>query len=153
MLDLIRLLMHPGFGAVNPEGVTYYRNLINELKNNGITPVATLYHWDLPQLLQDLGGWENPDVANWFEEYAVACFREFGDDIKLWITLNEPWVTSVQGHGIGDHAPGVQNLGTSVYQAAHNQIRAHAKAYRAYHRSFAASQQGWGRSFFLRCHF
>jgi len=131
-----------GDGAENPAGIQYYKNLIAELIANGITPVATLYHWDLPQALQDRGGWLNEDIADWFANYASVCYREFGDDVKDWITLNEPWVTSVQGYGIGDHAPGIKNLGTDVYVAAHNQIRAHAKAYRLYHAQYAATQNG-----------
>ena len=71
-----------GNGAVNQAGVQYYRNLINELVANGITPVATLYHWDLPQALQDQGGWQNPDIADWFEYYATVCYQEFGDVVS-----------------------------------------------------------------------
>ena len=72
-----------GVGAENAAGIQYYKKLIAALKANGITPVATLYHWDLPQALQDQGGWLNPDVALWFEEYARVCFREFGDDVSV----------------------------------------------------------------------
>ena len=92
----------------------------------------TLYHWDLPQALQERGGWLTEEVADWFEEYADLCFREFGDLVKFWITLNEPKETSLQGHGSGTMAPGLEGLGTLAYIAAHNQIRAHAAAYRAY---------------------
>ena len=67
---------------MNQAGVQYYRNLINELVANGITPVATLYHWDLPQALQDQGGWQNPDIADWFEYYASVCYQEFGDIVS-----------------------------------------------------------------------
>lgn len=131
-----------GVGQVNQAGVQYYKNLIAELKANNIEPYVTLYHWDLPQVLQDEGGWRNADIADWFAAYARVCYHEFGDDVKHWITINEPWVIAVQGHGIGDHAPGLKGPGTFVYEAGHNIIRAHAKAYRVYEAEFAATQGG-----------
>jgi len=131
-----------GTGEVSQEGVEYYKSLIDELILNGIEPSVTLYHWDLPEALQQRGGWTNPDIAHWFEEYASVCFSEFGYKVKRWITLNEPWVTSVEGHGLGVHAPGIKSPGILDYVTAHNQIRAHAKAYRIYKREFAESQKG-----------
>jgi len=132
-----------GTGEKNQEGIDYYNALIDELLANDIIPAVTLYHWDLPQALQDQGeGWLNPDVADWFEEYARVCFEEFGDRVKFWITLNEPKEAALQGHGSGTMAPGAQGIGTLVYIAAHNLIRAHAKAYRAYEKDFAAAQGG-----------
>merc|ERR1712038_198188 len=135
-------ILPEGTGARNPDGIQYYHNLIAELLANDIVPAVTLYHWDLPQALQDQGGWLNASVADWFEEYARVCFEEFGNDVKFWITLNEPKETSLQGHGSGTMAPGLKGPGTLVYQAAHNQIRAHARAYRAYHQDFAEAQGG-----------
>merc|ERR1712241_745274 len=135
-------ILPEGTGTRNPGGIIYYRNLIDELLANDIVPAVTLYHWDLPQALQDQGGWLNATVADWFEEYARVCFEEFGDKVKFWITLNEPKETSLQGHGSGTMAPGLEGLGTLAYIAAHNQIRAHARAYRAYEADFAASQGG-----------
>ena len=126
-----------GVGERNPLGIAYYNNLINELLEVGITPAATLYHWDIPQALQNHGGWLNSSVSDWFEEYARVCYEEFGDRVKFWITLNEPRETSLQGYGYGTMAPGVIGPGTSAYIAAHNQLRAHAAAYRAYHQDFA----------------
>ena len=72
-----------GTGVENPAGIQYYKNLIAALKSRGIKPAVTLYHWDLPQALQDQGGWLNADIASWFEEYARLCFREFGDEVIL----------------------------------------------------------------------
>ena len=103
---------------------------------------VTLYHWDLPQALQDQGGWLNPEVAFWFENYARIVFQEFGDRVKVWITINEPWVVAIEGHSIGDMAPGMKGPGILEYKVAHNLIRSHAKAYRVYQNEFFASQGG-----------
>ena len=103
---------------------------------------VTLYHWDLPQALQDQGGWLNPEVAFWFENYARTVFQEFGDRVKIWITINEPWVVAIEGHSIGDMAPGMKGPGILEYKVAHNLIRSHAKAYRVYQNEFFASQGG-----------
>merc|ERR1719427_1492030 len=116
-----------GTGERNPAGIQYYHNLIDELLANEIVPAVTLYHWDLPQALQEQGGWLNASVADWFEEYARVCFEEFGDRVKFWITLNEPWVVALMGHGTGEMAPGGTGIGTDVYQVAHNELRAHGQ--------------------------
>ncbi|HHW73226.1 MAG TPA: family 1 glycosylhydrolase, partial [Firmicutes bacterium] len=79
-----------GTGQVNQRGLDFYKRLVEELLENGIEPMATLYHWDLPQALEDRGGWLNRDTARWFQDYAVTMFQELGDTVKLWITLNEP---------------------------------------------------------------
>ena len=85
-----------GIGEKNQAGIDYYNNLINALLEAGITPAVTLYHWDLPQALEDAGGWLDDYAPVWFEEYARLCFTEFGDRVKFWITLNEPKETSIQ---------------------------------------------------------
>ena len=135
-------ILAKGTGEVNQKGIDYYNRVIDELALYNITPAVTLYHWDLPQALQDQGGWLNPDIAHWFEEYARIIFQAFGDRVKFWITLNEPYVVALQGHGTGEMAPGIKGEGILDYRAAHNLIRAHAKAYRLYHREFYAQQKG-----------
>lgn len=120
-----------GVGAVNRKGLDFYSRLVDELLNRGIEPNATLYHWDLPAALDDRGGWANPDVADWFADYAALLFRTLGDRVKLWATLNEPWVVVDAGYVHGVMAPGHRNLYQAA-RAAHNLLRAHGRAVRAY---------------------
>lgn len=120
-----------GFGEPNPKGIAFYRKLLTFLVKNGITPIVTLYHWDLPQKLQDIGGWANRDVTDYFEQYARLMFHEFGDLIPMWITLNEPYVSAFVGHWQGRHAPGITDYSTALL-VAHHLLLAHGKAVRAY---------------------
>ncbi len=120
-----------GRGRVNRAGMDFYAALVDAALEVGIQPVATLYHWDLPQALQDRGGWTSRDTASRFADYAAACFASLGDRVKTWITLNEPWVTAFCGHSTGEHAPGVRDF-TAAVQAAHVQLLAHALAVEAY---------------------
>ncbi|XP_060064598.1 uncharacterized protein LOC132544951 [Ylistrum balloti] len=138
-----RILPDGTTNNVNQLGLDYYNQLIDALMDAGITPMVTLYHWDLPQALQDLdGGWLNPLIPVLFADYARLAFREFGDRVKTWITLNEPWVVSLQGYGQGIKAPGLVSPGDGVYVAAHNLIRAHGMAYRVYEKEFKQIQRG-----------
>ena len=131
-----------GSGEVNPEGIRFYSDLIDELLAHGITPWVTLYHWDLPLALElEIDGWRNPLIADIFAEYARTCFASFGDRVKHWITLNEPWVSSIFGHGNGIMAPG-RRSNDEPYLAAHQLLRAHAKAVEVYRKEFQDSQQG-----------
>ena len=130
-------ILPDGIGAKNQEGIDYYNAVIDELLAAGIEPAVTLYHWDLPQALENQGGWLNATIADWFEEYSRVCFEEFGDRVKFWITLNEPWVTATMGYGVGTMAPGVMGIGTLTYIVAHNEIRAHARAVQAYKTDYA----------------
>ncbi len=135
-------LLPTGRGAVNEEGVAFYNRLIDSLLANDITPWVTLYHWDLPLALQmETDGLLNPDVADYFARYAEVCFERFGDRVKHWITLNEPWCSAVLGHGIGYFAPGRVSQ-AEPYIAAHNLLRAHGKIVEVYRRKFQAQQKG-----------
>lgn len=120
-------LIPDGTGDVNPEGVEFYRRLCNALLDKGIRPAATLYHWDLPQALQERGGWPNPDVVEWFAGYAQKAKEHLGDLVQLWSTLNEPWCSAFLGHSAGEHAPGVRDPGTA-FVVAHHLMLAHHEA-------------------------
>jgi beta-glucosidase len=120
-----------GKGALNPKGLDFYNALVDRLLANGITPYATLYHWELPQLLQDRGGWDNRDTAAYFAEYAAVVFESLGDRIRHWITLNEPSVVAYNGHAIGEHAPGFIDYALAV-RVSHHLNLAHARAVAAY---------------------
>lgn len=129
-----------GTGAVNERGLDFYRRLIDELLANGIQPALTLYHWDLPAALDDRGGWLNRDISWWFADYAQLLFREFDDRVKIWTTLNEPWVVSDGGYLHGVLAPGHRNHYEAPL-ASHNLLRAHATAVQAY-RAIGRNQIG-----------
>ncbi|MDQ3871143.1 MAG: GH1 family beta-glucosidase [Chloroflexota bacterium] len=124
-------LFPSGAGRPNRKGIDFYARLVDRLLADGIAPAITLYHWDLPQALQDTGGWANRDTARRFGDYADAAFRALGDRVALWITHNEPWVAAFLGHFTGDHAPGVADLRTAL-AAAHHLLLSHGLAVDAY---------------------
>ncbi|MBZ0308314.1 MAG: beta-glucosidase [Anaerolineae bacterium] len=116
-----------GIGKINPLGMDFYNRLVDELLEAGIRPFLTLYHWDLPQALQDKGGWENPDSVKWFAEYAQIMTRALGDRVKDWTTLNEPFVVAFVGNLFGTHAPGKRDA-RAAYHVAHHLLLAHGVA-------------------------
>ncbi|CAK9140346.1 unnamed protein product [Ilex paraguariensis] len=131
-------------GGVNQEGIKFYNDLINELKSNGLKPFVTLFHWDVPQPLQDeYGGFLHANIVNDYRDYVDICFKEFGDRVKHWITLNEPLSVSMFGYATGTHAPGrcsnyvgnctQGNSAIEPYVVAHHQLLAHAAAVRFLH--------------------
>ena len=120
-----------GTGRINKKGIDFYSRLVDELLKKGITPSATLYHWDLPEALDDRGGWLNPDIADWFADYASVMIRRLDDRVKLWATLNEPWVVTDGGYLTGALAPGHKNRFEAPI-ASHHLLRAHGKAVQAY---------------------
>ncbi len=120
-----------GRGRVNEKGLDFYRRLVDALLENGIRPLVTLYHWDLPAALDDRGGWLNPDVAEWFAEYAQVMYRALDGRVEMWATLNEPWVVTDGGYLHGALAPGHRNLFEAPI-ASHNLMLAHAAAVETY---------------------
>ena len=127
-----------GSGRLNQAGLDFYGRLVDELLAAGITPAITLYHWDLPQSLQDRGGWENRETADHFVDYAGAVFRALGDRVGFWITLNEPFVVAFSGNFEGRHAPGKTDFPTAV-RVSHTLMVAHARVVRLFRRDFASS--------------
>ncbi|GAA2785079.1 GH1 family beta-glucosidase [Kitasatospora sp. CM 4170] len=116
-----------GAGAVNPAGLAFYDRLVDALLEAGITPLPTLFHWDLPQALEDEGGWLNRDTAHRFADYTAVVADRLGDRIPAWITLNEPFVHMVYGYALGIHAPG-RALMLDALPAAHHQLLGHGLA-------------------------
>jgi beta-galactosidase len=116
-----------GTGEVNQAGLDFYRRIAETCHEHGITPWATLYHWDLPQPLEDAGGWLVPETAQAFADYATLTHDALGDVVSHWITLNEPWCSALLGYGNGVHAPGKQ-VGSDALKAAHHLLLGHGLA-------------------------
>jgi beta-glucosidase len=124
-----------GRGPANQQGVDFYRRLCDGLVAKGIRPAATLYHWDLPQALQDDGrGWQNRDTIERFAEYAAIMYEALGDEVAWWMTHNEPWVAAAIGHRMGRHAPGLRDEAAEL-RVAHHLLLSHGAAVDAYRAS------------------
>ncbi|MCR3761535.1 glycoside hydrolase family 1 protein [Clostridium felsineum] len=117
-----------GDGEVNEKGIEFYNNLIDECLKYGIVPFVTLYHWDMPEVLEKVGGWTNKRTVDAFVKYAKACFEAFGDRVKHWITFNETIVFCSNGYLTGAHPPGISGDVKKYFQATHNVFTAHAKS-------------------------
>ncbi|KAK2382103.1 cyanogenic beta-glucosidase [Trifolium repens] len=138
-------------GGINQEGIAYYNNLINELLDKGIKPFVTLFHWDVPQVLEDeYGGFLSSQIIDDFQDYADLCFKEFGNRVKYWVTLNEPYTFTNFGYAVGTTPPGRcsdptclgGNSGTEPYIVSHNLILAHAKVVHLYKTKYQKHQKG-----------
>lgn len=119
--------VRPDGGAVNEKGVDFYKRLVDELLDADILPWLTLYHWDLPQALQEKGGWTNRDTADLFAEYALDMHSALGDRVKVWTTLNEPWCSSFLSYTAGLHAPGHYSIEEGLL-ASHHLLLGHGQA-------------------------
>ncbi|AXK35771.1 beta-glucosidase [Streptomyces armeniacus] len=129
-----------GEGPANARGLDFYDRLVDELLAAGVSPAATLYHWDLPQALEDRGGWRVRETAERFAEYAALTAERLADRVPRWITLNEPFCSAFVGHAIGGHAPGTRE-GAGALAAAHHLLVGHGLAVRAL-RAAGAGQVG-----------
>lgn len=134
-------ILPEGTGAINPAGLDFYDKLVDTLLANGIRPFGTLYHWDLPQALEDKGGWANKHIVDWFGDYVNAITKRLGDRVKDWMTLNEPWVFTYLGYAAGIHAPGHQDFNLYL-RASHHSIMAHARAVSLVRANVADSEVG-----------
>ncbi len=129
-----------GAGSVNRAGLDFYSRLVDHLLDRSIAPIATLYHWDLPQALQDLGGWANRDTAERFAEYAAVVAGALGDRVPTFTTLNEPWCSAFLGHATGVHAPGIADNATAL-MTAHHLLLAHGRGVAALRTALPSSAQ------------
>ncbi|CAB3241222.1 unnamed protein product [Arctia plantaginis] len=139
-----RILPNGLSNEVNEDGLRYYQELIDELLQNKIVPLVTMYHWDLPQNLQNLGGWTNPIMADYFVDYARILLDNFSDKVKIWLTFNEPLSFCHDGYG-GYDAPGGRSSGFEDYMCGHNVLRAHGMVYRLFndvYRNYSKGHMG-----------
>lgn len=123
-------VMPEGRGKTNAEGIAFYHRLVEALLARDIVPCPTLFHWDLPQGLEEIGGFRNRDTVSWFGDYAQLMAREFGDTVTMWSTFNEPWCHAYLGHAAGYHAPGLTDPKAAI-TVAHHQLLAHGLALQA----------------------
>lgn len=130
-----RILPNGLSNKINPNGISYYQKLINELVKNNIKPVVTIYHWDLPQHFQYKGGWTNPLLVEHFVNYARIVIK-YLDNVAYWVTINEPKQICKFGYGNGLFAPGIEDSGVSDYRCAYTVLKAHAATYRMYKKEF-----------------
>ncbi|KAF1862301.1 hypothetical protein Lal_00026827 [Lupinus albus] len=144
-----------GSGEINQAGVDHYNKFINALVAAGIEPFVTIYHWDLPQVLEDkYNGWLSSEIIKDYANFAETCFQKFGDRVKFWFTINEPYTVAIQGYDVGDKAPGhcsilpfplfckTGNSAIEPYIVAHNFIRSHAAATNIYRKKYKGIQGG-----------
>ncbi len=134
-------ILPAGRGPVNQAGLDFYNRLVDGLLDAGIEPFVTLFHWDLPQSLQDEGGWAVRSTADAFVEYAGAITRSIGDRVKRWATHNEPWTVVTLGHQLGIHAPGLQDLAVGL-RAGHHMLLAHGLAVPVLRRNSPGAEVG-----------
>lgn len=127
-----------GTGPANAAGIAFYDRLIDAVLAAGVKPMATLYHWDLPQALQDAGGWLQRETALWFADYAALLGERFADRVAMWVPVNEPNVVTILGHALGQHAPGAA-LGLDALPVAHHLLLGHGLAVRALRAAGASS--------------
>ncbi|XP_077295406.1 myrosinase 1-like [Arctopsyche grandis] len=141
-LSWTRILPTGFTDKISQVGIDYYNNLINELLKNNIQPLVTLHHWDLPHNFQKIGGWANPLIADYFVDFARIAFENFGDRVKMWVTMNEPFIFGTLGHGENQLAPALKLDGIADYLCGHTMLLGHAKVYHLYDSTYRKTQNG-----------
>lgn len=131
-----RILPNGLTNEVNQLGLEYYDNLITELQKYNVTPMVTMYHWDLPQKMQSIGGWANPHLIDFFTDYASLLLKYFGHKVKYWVTFNEPMQTCLEGYGGTYRAPALNRHGMAEYLCTHNLLKAHASVYHLFDKEY-----------------
>ncbi|KAK2587775.1 hypothetical protein KPH14_003881 [Odynerus spinipes] len=137
-----RIMLSSQYYRTNPRGIEYYNNFIDEIIANGMTPIVTLFHWDLPYSLQQLGGLSNPLIIEYLVEYAIVAFNAFGDRVKFWITINAPSIVCQYGYGSDSMIPAMNQSGTVDYICGHNLLLAHSEIYNIYQKNYRPTQNG-----------
>ncbi|XP_043285797.1 myrosinase 1-like [Venturia canescens] len=136
-------ILPTGFAnKISRDGIQYYKNLLDDLQVEGIEPFVTIYHWDHPAILADMGGWTNEMMITWFADYARVVFNELGDRIKMFVTINEPMNSCVFSYNEPKIAPGPIIPGIATYLCLHNMLKAHAKVYHMYDKEYRSRQKG-----------
>ena len=130
---------------MNAAGLDFYDRFVDELLENGVEPFVTLYHWDLPQALEDRGGWTSRETVDAFAEYAEVVAARLGDRVRHWVTINEPWVIAWLGYGLGLHAPGRASEADAV-SAGHHVLLAHGRAVEVLRRELPPTRRSGSRS-------
>ncbi|XP_066152271.1 myrosinase 1-like isoform X2 [Euwallacea fornicatus] len=141
-LDYYRILPNGTINNINQKGIDYYLNIIKALKNAGVEPMITIYHWDMPEYIFKLGGLLNPEFVNYFEDYARLLYQLYGPYVKYWITINEPSLICTNGYEYGIVAPGLKLIGDGIYQCSYILLKSHARAYRIYDKEFKSKYNG-----------
>lgn len=132
-----RILPNGKLSDINQKGIDFYNQILDYLVEKEIEPMITLWHWDTPQSLQEeYGGWQDDRIIHDFKNYARLCFRQFGDRVRYWITLNEPLTVVQMGYANGLHAPGIVEPSSLPYEVGHRMIKAHAAVYKMCHTEF-----------------
>lgn len=137
-----RILPTGHLNNINEPGIQYYNNLIDELLKNNIEPMVTMFHWDMPWTLQQLGGFANPLMEEFFSDYARILFERFGDRVKKWLTFNEPKMLCLRGYGDTIWTPAYNSSGIGDYLCGHVILKTHASVYRMYENEFKTHQKG-----------
>lgn len=142
-----RVLPNGKIDNVNPDGIRYYNELIDALIANNIRPIVTMHHFDIPQALEEEGGFLNITIADYFEDYAGVLYENFGDRVTDWVTFNEPLMVCEYGYETAFAPPLIQMTGVGGYLCGHTLLVAHARAYRLYNDNYRESQGGMNKNY------